>query len=109
MSENVLTKMVSDYKELTAMIDELKQEAESIADEIKAEMISRNTDEIRADIYKVRYKTITSTRFDSKSFKTVSARLGHSQTSTTLNIYAHALKSLDETASTALEDILQAK
>ncbi len=41
--------------------------------------------------------------------KTVSARLGHSQTSTTLNIYAHALKSLDETASTALEDILQAK
>lgn len=69
MSENVLTKMVKDYKELTAMIDELKQEAESIADEIKAEMISWNTDEIRADIYKVRYKTVTSTRFDSKSFK----------------------------------------
>jgi len=28
--------------------------------------------------------------------KTVSARLGHAQTSTTINIYAHALKSLDE-------------
>ncbi len=69
MSENVLTKMIKDYKELTAMIDELKQEAESIADEIKAEMISRDTDEIRADIYKVRYKRVTSTRFDSKSFK----------------------------------------
>ena len=69
MSENVLTKMVKDYKELTAMIDELKQEAESIADEIKVEMISRDTDEIKADIYKVRYKTVTSTRFDSKSFK----------------------------------------
>lgn len=41
--------------------------------------------------------------------KTVSARLGHAQTSTTLNIYAHALKSLDETASNALEDILQAR
>lgn len=41
--------------------------------------------------------------------RTVAARLGHSQTSTTLNIYAHALKSLDETASDALDEILQAK
>ena len=34
MSENVLTKMVKDYKKLTAMIDKLKQEAENIADEM---------------------------------------------------------------------------
>ncbi len=38
--------------------------------------------------------------------KTVSSRLGHAQTSTTLNIYAHSYKTLDETASDALEDIL---
>ena len=75
MSENVLTKKVKDYKELMAMIDELKQEADSIADEIKAEMISRDTDEIRADIYKVRYKAVTSSRFDSKSFKEKYAEL----------------------------------
>ena len=35
--------------------------------------------------------------------KTVSARLGHSQTSTTMDIYAHALKELDKKASDALE------
>ncbi len=39
--------------------------------------------------------------------KTVSSRLGHAQTSTTLNIYAHSYKKLDETASDVLEDILQ--
>lgn len=62
MSTDVLTSKVKEYKELTAMIDELKQEADGIADEIKAEMISHSTDEIRADIYKVRYKEVTSNR-----------------------------------------------
>ncbi len=69
MSTDVLTSKVKEYKELTAMIDELRQEADGIADEIKTEMISRSTDEIRADIYKVRYKEVTSNRFDTKGFK----------------------------------------
>lgn len=38
--------------------------------------------------------------------KTVSNRLGHAQTSTTMNIYAHSLKKMDETASDALENLL---
>lgn len=38
--------------------------------------------------------------------KTVSSRLGHSQTSTTMNIYAHSLKSNDEKAASALENLL---
>jgi len=41
--------------------------------------------------------------------RTVSARLGHSQTSTTLNIYAHALKTADEKASDTLEGMLNKK
>lgn len=41
--------------------------------------------------------------------RTVSARLGHAQTSTTMNIYAHSYKKLDEVASDTLEDILKAK
>lgn len=41
--------------------------------------------------------------------KTVSARLGHAQTSTTMNIYAHSFKKLDEVASDTLEDILKDK
>lgn len=39
--------------------------------------------------------------------KTVSARLGHAQTSTTLNIYTHALQEGDWKAAEILENILQ--
>lgn len=38
--------------------------------------------------------------------RTVSSRLVHSNTSTTLNIYTHALKSKDEQAAEILTDIL---
>lgn len=38
--------------------------------------------------------------------KTVSSRLGHAQTSTTLNIYAHALQESDRKAANALENML---
>jgi integrase len=41
--------------------------------------------------------------------RTVSARLGHSQTSTTLNIYAHAIQSADATAAEVLNNILVPK
>ena len=36
---------------------------------------------------------------------TVSKRLGHANTSTTLNIYAHALKSRDKEAAEKLDNI----
>ncbi len=39
--------------------------------------------------------------------RTVSARLGHSQTSTTLNIYSHALKSADKKAAETLRSMLK--
>lgn len=38
--------------------------------------------------------------------RTVAGRLGHSATSTTLNVYAHALNELDRTASNTLETLL---
>lgn len=41
-----------------------------------------------------------------QDIKTVSKRLGHAQTSTTLNIYAHALEESDRKASDALETML---
>ena len=37
--------------------------------------------------------------------KTVSSRLGHAQTSTTMDIYTHALKKLDENAATTLDNL----
>lgn len=41
--------------------------------------------------------------------KTVSAKAGHSRTSTTLDIYTHAVKSADEIASQVLDDVLTPK
>ena len=41
-----------------------------------------------------------------QDLKTVSSRLGHAQTSTTMNIYAHALQESDRKAANALENIL---
>lgn len=38
--------------------------------------------------------------------RTVAGRLGHSQTSTTTNIYAHMIKSANEKAAEAIEDLL---
>ena len=37
---------------------------------------------------------------------TVSKRLGHANTATTLNIYAHALKSKDQAAADTIENVL---
>ena len=42
----------------------------------------------------------------SSTLRTVSNRLGHAQTSTTLNIYAHALKSRDLIAAQRLDELL---
>ena len=41
--------------------------------------------------------------------KTVSNRLGHAQTSTTMDIYSHALKKMDEQAASVLDDLLVKK
>lgn len=40
------------------------------------------------------------------NIRSVSGRLGHSRTSTTMDIYAHALRSADEAAADIMEDIL---
>lgn len=57
-------------------------------------------------LHGLRHTSATLLISQSMDVKTVSARLGHAQTSTTMNIYAHALKSLDEKASEVLSNIL---
>ena len=42
-----------------------------------------------------------------QDLRTVSSRLGHAQASTTMNIYAHALKENDRKAASALENMLR--
>ena len=58
-------------------------------------------------VHSLRHTNATLLISSGTNLRTVSARLGHSQTSTTANIYAHAIQSADAAAAEALNDILQ--
>ena len=54
-----------------AMMEEIKAEADSIRNAIKAEMEAREVEELVAGQYIVRYTSVLSNRFDSTAFKKV--------------------------------------
>lgn len=60
---------IRSLKELEKLISEAQEELDSIKDELKAEMTNRNTEELDVDIFKIRYKTVKSNRFDTTAFK----------------------------------------
>ncbi len=69
MSQNELTQKVRELKELKAMQEELSEAITTIEDEIKAVMTAQNTETLKADIFTIRWTTVSSTRFDSNSFR----------------------------------------
>ena len=69
MSANEMTAKVRVLKELKAMAEELAQEITAIEDAIKAELTARNAEEMTVDVYKIRWTRVTSSRFDTTSFK----------------------------------------
>ena len=69
MSANEITTKIEALRELEELIEEAKVEAESLRDEIKAEMLSRNTEEISVGQYIVRFTSVLSNRFDTTGFK----------------------------------------
>ena len=71
MSTIEITAKIEALKDLESLIEEAKAEAESLRDEIKAEMLNRDTEELTAGQYIVRYTTVLSNRFDSTAFKKV--------------------------------------
>ena len=75
MSTIEITSKIEALKELEALIEEAKAEAETLRDEIKTEMLNRNTEEMEAGQYVVRYTTVLSNRFDTTSFKKLHGEL----------------------------------
>ena len=71
MSTIEITSKVEALKDLEALIEEAKAEAETLRDEIKAEMLNRNTEEMEAGQYIIRWTSVLSQRFDTTSFKKV--------------------------------------
>lgn len=69
MAKNELLKKIELLNEYEAMLEELKAEADEIRNELKAEMEARNVEEMEVDQYIVRFRSVLTTRFDTKRFK----------------------------------------
>lgn len=75
MSTHELTAKVRKLKELKTFAEEVAAEITAIEDELKAEMTAQNVEEMTVDVFKLRYKAVTSNRFDSTAFKATHAEL----------------------------------
>ena len=71
MSTTELTAQSESLRALEELIEEAKAEAETLRDAIKQEMLNRDTEEITAGQYIVRWTSVLSQRFDSTAFKKV--------------------------------------
>ena len=69
MSDNTMLKNVESLIEYEAIIEELKAEAEAIRNIIKEEMNARDTEELTIGSHIVRFTSVLTTRFDTKTFK----------------------------------------
>ena len=75
MSANEITTKIESLRELEELIEEAKAEAETLRDEIKAEMLNRNIEEMTVGQYIIRWTSILSNRFDTTGFKRAYAEL----------------------------------
>lgn len=75
MCAKELINKVKEIKELQQLIDEATTEMESLKDEVKAEMTAREVEEMDVDVFKIRWKSVVSNRFDSTAFKKTHADL----------------------------------
>lgn len=69
MSMNELQKKVDELRELRRMADDLSAEISALEDDIKTHMEEQNTDTINGADFKITWKSITSSRLDSKALK----------------------------------------
>lgn len=75
MSTKEMTAKIEELKELEALLEEVKAEAEAIRDEIKQQMLAQDTEELEAGKYIVRWTSVLSNRFDTTAFKKVMPEL----------------------------------
>ena len=83
MSTNEMTNTVRELKELKAFAEQIADEIAALEDKIKAEMTTRNTEELTVDVFKVRWTTVQSSRFDTTAFKKAMPELAEQYTKTT--------------------------
>lgn len=67
MSNYELESKIRELRQLQALIEEAQQEAETIKDEIKAQM--GDSEELRAGEYRVTWKAVKSVRIDASALR----------------------------------------
>ena len=82
MSNNDIETTARELQELKRMKEELQAEITSLEDLIKAEMTFRNTDDLTAGAYRIKWTTYQSNRFDSTRFRKDHAELAAAYTKT---------------------------
>ena len=71
MSTIEIQAQIESLKALEELIEEAKAEAETLRDSIKQELLNRNTEELTAGKYIVRWTSVLSQRFGSTALKKV--------------------------------------
>ena len=71
MSTKEITRKIEALKDLESLIEEAKAEAEALRDDIKTEMLNRDTEELEAGQYIIRWTSVLTQRFDTTAFKKV--------------------------------------
>jgi len=69
MSKIELYYLIEALREWESVMEEAKAEADAIRDQIKAELIAQETEELEVGNYIVRYTSVLSNRFDTTAFK----------------------------------------
>lgn len=71
MSTNHLIKKIEAIHDWEQIMEEAKQEADLLRDEITQEMLNRNTEEMTVGQYIICWTSVLSQRFDATAFKKV--------------------------------------
>jgi len=75
MTKAEMVKKIEYLNELESFMDEIKTEADTIRDELKAELAERETEELIAGNYIIRWTSVLSNRFDTTAFKKIYGEL----------------------------------
>ena len=71
MPTSQISKKIESLLEWEKIMEEAKAEADALRDEIKQEMMIRNTEELTVGQYIIRWTSVLSQRFDATAFKKV--------------------------------------
>ncbi len=75
MTKAEMITKIEALNEWEALMEEAKAEADAIRDSLKAEMVERETEELVAGTYIIRWTSVLSNRFDTTGFKKVYGEL----------------------------------